>query len=195
MPRPLILLGAGGVGREIAAVLKKHPLKDYSLTGFVDDGIKAGTIINGLTVLGGMSWINDNCNDLGVILALGNPQLRKKFADALEHLPLHYPTVIHPNVSIHEEHTVRIGKGCYIADGCVLTTDITIGDFCFINTACSLQHDTVIESYSVLMPGARITGGAIIGSGVYIAPNCAIAVKCVVEDNSWVTESILNYQR
>ena len=192
MPKNLVIIGAGGVGREIAAVLKKHPLKGYRLTGFIDDGIAAETIVNGLKVLGGISWIKDNSSNLGVILALGNPQARKKIADALQSLPISYPTLIHPNVSVNEEDTVKIGKGCYIADGCILTTDITIADFCFLNTGCTLQHDTLIGSYSVLMPGVRITGGAQIGSSVFINPNCVIITKCIVDDNSIIRKSILN---
>ena len=190
MDRQLVIIGAGGVGREIAAVLKKYPLQDYALVGFIDDGIEPGTVVNNIEVLGGISWIANNHKDLGVVLAFGNSQTRKKIVKALHGFQLHYPTIIHPNVNIHEVDTFKIGKGCYIADGCILTTNIVIGDFCFLNISCTLLHDTSIGDYSVLMPGVRITGGASIGAGVYIAPNCAIATNCVIEDNIIITTSI-----
>ncbi|MHA3787224.1 PglD-related sugar-binding protein [Flavobacterium hauense] len=192
MYKQLVIIGAGGVGREILAVLKKYPLQDYALIGFVDDGVEPGTIINGLKVLGGLSWIKENSTDLGAVIAIGNPSVRKKITEALSDVSLSFPQVIHPNVSIHDEQTVKIGKGSYIADGCILTTDIHIANFCFLNTACSLQHDTVIGDYSVLMPGVRITGGASIGSGVYITANCAITTKCLIEDDSVITTSIIS---
>jgi len=192
MPKQLVIVGAGGVGREIAAVIKKHPLTGYEFVGFIDDGVPAGTLINGYKVLGGTQWIFDNAhNALGVILAFGNPQVRKKVAEKLSAIAVDFPSIIHPGASIHDEDTVVIGKGCYIADACVLTTDITIADFCFINTACTLQHDTTIENYSVLMPGVRITGGAAIGEATYIAPNCVIAITTVIDKNSVIRESVI----
>src|SRR5687768_668046 len=124
MPDKLIIIGAGGVGREVAAVLKRHPLRQHELIGFIDDNIKPGTIINGIEVLGGMLWIKDNYNGLGVIIAIGNPQVRKAIVGSLKEFKISYPTLIHPNVNIHETETVTIGQGCYIADGCILTTDI-----------------------------------------------------------------------
>ena len=191
MPEKLVIIGAGGVGREIAAVLKKHPLPGYDLAGFIDDGLSEGTIIKGYPVLGGIQWVLDNATDLAVILAFGNPQLRKKIVQKLQVVSLVYPTLIHPNVSIHDEESVVIGQGCYIADGCILTTDIIVGDYCFLNTSCTLQHDSKVGTYSVLMPGVRITGGATIGSSVYIAPNCFIATNAVINNDAILNESIL----
>ena len=191
MPKKLVIIGGGGVGREIATVLKKHPLSGYDFTGFIDDGISAGTIIKGYPVLGGIQWVLDNATDLAVILAFGKPQLRKKIIEKLHIVSLEYPTLIHPNVSIHDEVSVVIGKGSYIADGCIITTDVIIGNYCFLNTSCTLQHDSIIGDYSVLMPGVRITGGATIGPSTYIAPNCFIATNIVINEASIVDKSIL----
>jgi len=122
-------------------------------------------------------------------LAIGNPQLRKKIIERLGN-HFSYPTIIHPNVSIHNKDTVSIGQGCYIGDGCIFTTDVIIEDFCFINTGCSLQHDTVIHTNSVLMPGVRITAGATIGRNCFVATNCVITKTIEIEDNTAITESI-----
>ncbi|MFD2601203.1 PglD-related sugar-binding protein [Flavobacterium suzhouense] len=190
MPKKLVIIGAGGVGREIQAVLKKYPLDGYYLFGFIDDGVLAGTIVNGLPVLGGLQCIKDDNEDLAVILAIGNPQVRKKIIDSLSDYSFDFPSLIHPGASIHDNDTVSIGKGCYIADKCVLTVDIMVSDFCFLNTGCFLQHDATIGPYSVLMPGVSITGGAIIGEQVYITSNCSVITKCEIEDNSIIKQSI-----
>jgi len=191
MSKKLVIIGAGGVGREIAAALKCYPIEGYQLIGFIDDGQQAGSIINGLQILGNMQWIIDNDNDLGVIIAIGNPQIREKIVRTLKSTRVTYPVLIGSNVNIHDPERVKIGLGCYIADGCILTTDIVIGDFCFLNTACTLQHDTVVGNYCVLMPGVRITGGATIGNATYISPNCIISSNVVLEDNRIIKESIV----
>lgn len=191
MLKQLVIIGAGGVGREIAAVLKKHPLKGYKLVGFIDDAQPVGTLVNGLSILGSTQWVMDNAVDLGVILAFGNPQVRKKVIEKFQTVTLEYPSLIHPNVSVHDEETVVIGNGCYIADGCILTTNIVVEDFCFLNSCCTLQHDSYISYNCVFMPGVRITGGARIGNNTYIAPNCVIATNTQIESDSFITTSII----
>jgi UDP-3-O-[3-hydroxymyristoyl] glucosamine N-acyltransferase len=137
-----------------------------------------------------LEWLLEQKESYGLLLAIGNPKFRKEILEKLQNSSFHYPTLLHPNVRIHDPETVKIGQGCYIADGCILTTTITIEDFCFLNTSCSLQHDAYIESNSVLMPGVRITGGARIGTGTYIAANCAVSSACMIPAFSIIKESI-----
>lgn len=190
MPNPIVIIGAGGVGREIAATLQNNVFGNFTIKGFIDNAIAPGSIINTLEVLGNLEWFIKEDLDYGVIIGIGNPQARKEILNKLKNCRSHYPTIIHPNVSIHDTETVKIGKGCYIADGCILTTDITIEDFCFINTSCSLQHDTFLESNTILMPGVRITGGAKIGSNTYISANCVITTSCKIPSDSTIKNSI-----
>ena len=189
MSRKIVIIGAGGVGREIAATLMHKDFEDIQVTGFIDDNKQQGTVINNLTVLGDLDWLITASGNYEIVLAIGNPQLRKKIIERLGN-DFSYPTIIHPNVSIHNEGTVNIGYGCYIGDGCIFTTDIIIEDSCFINTGCSLQHDTVIKVNSVLMPGVRITAGATIGRNCFVATNCVISKTIEIEDNTVITESI-----
>ena len=58
MPDSIVIIGSGGVGREIAATLKHpHFTNQYVLEGFIDDGPAAGTIINNLPILGNINWL------------------------------------------------------------------------------------------------------------------------------------------
>jgi sugar O-acyltransferase (sialic acid O-acetyltransferase NeuD family) len=186
--RETVIVGAGGVGREIAAVLASNEFPEIKVSGFVDDGKQPGTSVGRLTVLGGIDWLLRQDN-YSVVIAFGNSQLRKTVVSRLGD-NFHFPTIIHPGARLHDQSSISIGKGCYIADGCILTTDIKIADFCFVNSGCSLQHDTVLEPYCVLMPGVRITGGAKIGEGTYIAANCAISTFITIQENSKIIQSI-----
>lgn len=190
MPSPIFIVGAGGVGREIAATLRKSEFDDFIVKGFIDNNLEPGSIINSLKVSGNIEWLIKEEGNCGVIIAIGNPQVRKEIIEKLKKHNFSYPTIIHPNVSIHDTDTVKIGSGCYIADGCILTTDIIIEDFCFINTSCSLQHDTFVGSNTVIMPGVRITGGAKIGSNTYIYANCVITTPAKIDDDSIIKNSI-----
>ena len=181
----LIIIGAGGLGREILAILK-HPYfkSKYNVIGFVDDGKKIGEIINNIAVLGDVTWLAKEKN-ISVFIAIGDPTLKKKMIERLlTNVELKFPTLIHPNSSIQDIDYCQIGKGSLIGEYCVITTNVIIGDFCLINNNCSLHHDTTIGSYSVIMPGVRITGGAQIGETCYISPNKTITDKRIIKKSS-----------
>jgi sugar O-acyltransferase (sialic acid O-acetyltransferase NeuD family) len=190
MPSPLLIIGAGGVGREIAATLRNSAFSAYRIKGFVDDGLAAGTLVHSLPVVGNLEWLLQQSEPYAVVIAIGNPKIRATILEQLKDCSFEFPAIIHPNVRIHDTDRVHIGPGCYLADGCILTTDITLEAFCFLNTACTLQHDTYVERNSVLMPGVRITGGARIGTGTYIAANCVITTSATVAPHSVITRSI-----
>jgi sugar O-acyltransferase (sialic acid O-acetyltransferase NeuD family) len=178
----IIIVGAGGLGREVLAILK-HPYfkSKYSVIGFVDDGKKVGEIINKKPVLGNIEWLVKEKNT-SVFIAIGDPTIKKKVIKRLLlNLELKFPTLVHPNSSIQDIEYCEIGKGSLIGEYCVLTTNVIIGDFCLINNNCSLHHDTTIGSYSVIMPGVRITGGAQIGETCYISPNKTITDKRIIK--------------
>lgn len=181
MPNTIVIIGSGGVGREIAATLKHlHFVNQYVLEGFIDDGSSAGTIINNLPVLGNIDWLIAQNQFKNVIIAIGNPSVREKIYNRLKDFNFQFPTIIHPSAQIHDHEFCKIGEGSYIAAQVVMTTNVTIEDFCFINTACTLQHDTHIEKNCTLMPGVRITGGATIGHGSYLSANLALTTSVIV---------------
>ena len=175
MSQSVVIIGSGGVGREIAATLKKpYYIHHYILEGFVDDGQPSGTIINAYPVLGNLDWLIQQKKIKKVFIAIGNPLVRIKIIERLNDFHFEFPTIIHPTAQIHDMDFCQIGNGCYIAAQVVLTTNVVIEDFCLINTACTLQHDTYIEKNCTLMPGVRITGGATIGHSTYLSTNLAV---------------------
>lgn len=183
MIKPLVIVGSGGVGREVLACVNKYYLSEYKVVGFIDDGKGVGELINDVPVLGGLDWLIKNGKSNSVIVTIGNPSVRQLIFDKLQDVTLDFPTIIHPKVVIDDDNC-KIGIGCYIAAYVVITTDVSIGDFCFINSHCSLQHDTVVKFNCTLMPGVRITGGATIGKNTYISGNTLIADQRTVENNS-----------
>jgi len=190
MKQKVFILGAGGVGREIAAVLQYTSLKnDFDVAGFIDDGLQANTLINGIQVAGGLDYLLklENAN---VIIALGNPKIRKEIIEKLSGKNFNYPVIIHPNVSFHNPSRISIGKGTFITEGCIITTDVSIGDFCFLNLGVTINHDAVIENNCVLMPGVRICCGINLGTNSFVSANCVLSKAISIPSESWITESI-----
>ena len=181
----IIIVGAGGLGREILANISNTSLSEkYEVIGFVDDALNKDEVVNNKNILGNLNWLM-NQNSISVILAIGNPQIRRKIYNILSvNENIKFPTIIHPTSTIQDIENCTIGKGCFVGQNVILTTNVTIEDFCLLNIGCSLHHDTIIKSFSVIMPGVRITGGATIGEASYLGPNIAIAKKIHIESDS-----------
>jgi acetyltransferase-like isoleucine patch superfamily enzyme len=89
-----------------------------------------------------------------VIIGIGNVSIRQKIIKEIKDLKnLNFPTFIHPKASLYDSDSIQIGKGCYIGESSILTTDINVEDFCFINSNVSIHHDSIIRENCVIMPG------------------------------------------
>lgn len=190
MKQKIYIIGAGGVGREVLAVLQHTSLKnDFEVAGFIDDGVISNTFVNEIKVLGGIDFLLEKEN-VSVIIAIGNPIIRKQILKKLAIKNFEYPTIIHPKVSFHDRSKIFIGKGSFITEGCIITTNVSIGDFCFLNIGVTINHDAVIENNCVLMPGVRITCGVNLGENSFVSANCALSKAILIPSESWITESI-----
>lgn len=184
MTSVIYIIGAGGLGREIAAALLNTELKSrFRLIGFIDDNIKKNTFINDIPVIGNIDWLSQQHN-VNAIIALGNPALRKIIVDKLSNASVDFPTIIHPGARLHSINHINIGKGTYIADGCILTTNISIGRHNLILSGARLSHDTIIADFCTLMPGILISSGATIASNVFIGAGTIIAKLQQITSNT-----------
>ena len=61
MLKDIIIIGAGGVGRETALIIEdiNEVNKEWNLLGFVDDGKEVEQIINGYRVLGNLQYLKE----------------------------------------------------------------------------------------------------------------------------------------
>jgi len=190
MKQKIFIIGAGGVGREILAVLQHTSLKnDFEVAGFIDDGVESGILINGIKVAGGIEYLLKKEN-ASVVIGIGNPKIRRQLINKLSDKNFDYPVIIHPKVSLHDSSRIAVGKGTFITEGCIITTDVSIGDFCFLNIGVTINHDAKIEENCVLMPGVRVTCGVNLGADSFVSANCVLSSPISISSESWITESI-----
>ena len=156
MKQPLVIVGAGGLGKEIACLVSD--LSDFYVQGFYDDGIAQGELVLGkYKVLGNMQSLQEIQSDASVAIAFGNPKIRKKYWDALhENSNIHFPNLVHPTALIMNAERIQWGMGIIVFPLAVLTTDLSIGNNVIIHTGASVHHDVSVGNHSVIMPGARL---------------------------------------
>ena len=177
MMKDIAIFGVGGFGREVLTLIKhiNQSNPTYRMVGFFDDGHEKGEMINGFPVLGKTEELNVWSTDICIAISIGKPETKKKVVEKITNPKVSFPTLIHPNVVIGDPDYVKIGEGCIICAGNMITTNIEIGDFVILNLGCTVGHDTIIKDYAAFMPSCNVSGEVLIEEGVY----CGTGVKII----------------
>ncbi|MGI4875088.1 MAG: acetyltransferase [Janthinobacterium lividum] len=174
--RPLVIVGAGGLGREVLVLLRQLNAAGaaWDVRGFYDDHAPAGPTVAGLPYLGTSADLNATSEPLAVVVAMGHGATRAAVVARLTSRQLSFPALVHPGVALAPEQRIALGEGCIIQQGCILTCDIVLGRFVLLNLGCTVGHDAVLEEFCSLMPHANVGGGAHLGARSYLGTNATV---------------------
>ena len=174
--KDLIIIGAGGFGREVAwaveRINKNSPT--WSLLGFLDgDKALKNTTINGYPVLGNEDDLKKYPGAYCVI-AVGSARTREKIVSRIkgENPDIRFGTIIDPSVEMSEY--VTIGEGTIICAHTIITVNVTIGSHVIINLDCTVGHDAVLQDFVTCYPSANISGMSEIGHAVELGTGMQI---------------------
>jgi len=156
MPKDLVIVGANGLGREVAWYISvsEHCKDRFNMLGYIDDDAALlGQNLNGYSVLGGTPWLMARRDEICAVICIPDADNRKNTCERLKTNPaITFPTIISTGIKLAD--TVRIGDGCILCPGALLTVNINIGDFVIVNSGCTISHDAVITDFANLYPGA-----------------------------------------
>jgi sugar O-acyltransferase (sialic acid O-acetyltransferase NeuD family) len=174
---PLIIIGAGGHGAEVAAYASDLGIP---IAGAIDDGRSAGPW-HLCEVIGGLSALPAFCQQhpaLGYITAFGNNVLRQSIVQritALDISGLVPATIRHSSVWTGAD--VTVGPGTLLAPGVIITTRVRVGAHCILNVKASISHDCVIGDWCNINPGATLCGNVTVGEGAFIGAGAIVREK------------------
>lgn len=179
--QPIAILGSGGFAREVVTIIHAINAKSptYDLMGYIDNRLPKGTLINGLPIIGSDDEINKTSTPISIVTAFGEPDLKEKVYRKYTNPLISFPTIIHPTVILGDASSIKLGKGCIICAGCILTTNIEIKDFVTLNLSCTVGHDVTIGNFSSFMPSCNISGEVNLDKKVY----CGTGVKIINQIN------------
>lgn len=173
---PLVIVGAGGMGRETAVLLRQlnDACPTWDLRGFYDDRPPATPAVAGLPYLGTVADLNASPAPMAVVVAVGGSAGRAAVVARLTSPTLSFPTIVHPSVAMQPYQNITLGAGCVIQQGVKLMTDVTLGRFVFVNAGSILGHDAVLEDFCSLMGHVDVSGGAYLETGVYMGTKATV---------------------
>jgi sugar O-acyltransferase (sialic acid O-acetyltransferase NeuD family) len=161
-PRRLLIIGAGGFGRELESWLDRipEPARDWRIHGYLDDdpGALEG-YPSEYTVVGDLDRYEFAASDL-VILGIANPDTKRAIVERLKGR-VDFFTFVPPDALIGKG--VRFGRGVVVGMDCMFTTNVDVGDFATVNSHSSVAHDVRIGAYASLMGNVSVSGNCKIG--------------------------------
>jgi len=190
MSRQLVIIGCGGFGREVFALVKAliRAGEEWEVRGFVDDRPSVADLGRaadlGAKVIGTGWELALDGESIAAVIAVGSPATRAAIAEHLRSSRLEYPVLVHPDATIGT--AVRLGPGTVVAAGARLSTNILVGRHVHIDQNAAVGHDSRLGDFSRLNPQACVSGAVIIGTGALVGANATILQGLSIGDGATV---------
>ena len=213
----LIIIGAGGFGREVLMMAVDSPCNgtDWVIKGFLDN---RPNILDGFTqdankvayamdyseekraryrrdypILGDPLIYEPQEGDV-FLCALGDPAQRRKYVEPLLAKGAKFVRLVHPLAAVSAFASVGLGSiiGAYVS----LSPDCHIGQHVTVSYGAVLGQDTKVADWADIGTHCLISGNVKIGSaarvysGAIVTPKAHIGEKAVVSAGSVVFKSV-----
>jgi sugar O-acyltransferase (sialic acid O-acetyltransferase NeuD family) len=160
----IIIVGAGGLGREVAAGIRRYNLP-FEILGHVDDDKKGPHIL-------GRIIDHDPEPDTSYITCFGEGLSRYRVREALSEKGARFTKIVSPTVQAVTPLENLIN--CLIVGSCSISNDTTFGSDILIQTLAVLGHDVILGN------GVTISAHAFIGGNAVLEDLCTIHPHAVV---------------
>ncbi len=185
--RKIIIVGAGGLGREIMQWVKDfnfaYPNRALYIKGFIDDNIKS---LDGYDceydIIGNIQDWKPNSDEV-FACAFHDPAEKERAVSLLKSKGAVFETIIHPSAVVCENS--RIGEGFIAYPNCYVSVNVKIGDFVTI-MASAIGYDAQIGDYTTICSECGISGKIKIGKSVFVGNNAVILTTRNIGDFSHI---------
>lgn len=179
MTRDLVIVGAGGLAREVAWLIEDvnrcSPEAPWNILGFVEaTGSRVAELNGRYPILGDDRYLTDRQTRVDAVIAMGDPAKVQSVSERLRECDhITFPNVIHPSV-IWDRSSVSLGEGNVISAFTLLTTDVSLGSFNIVNPQCSIAHDVTMGDCCVLNYAVKISGGVVVEDGCLLGTGACV---------------------
>lgn len=179
MSTSIVVVGAGGFGRETVDVLEAAneaaggagAAEPWRLLGVLDDSPSATNLQRladrSIPFLGSVDdFLREPHPDTAYVVGIGATAVRRRIAERCDAAGLTAATLVHPSATLGTR--VSIGPGSVLCAGARITTNIDLGRHVHVNPNVTIGHDTIIEDYVSLNPSSSVSGDCVLETGVLV---------------------------
>jgi sugar O-acyltransferase (sialic acid O-acetyltransferase NeuD family) len=180
MKHRLLIVGAGGFGREVLAWALAIPpaARDWDVAGFLDANPAA---LDGFPcdcpILGDPSTYAPGPEDR-LLPAVADPSTKLRICRGLKARGGRFATLVHPAAIVGP--ACRIGEGCVLCPRVTLTTNVTLGNFVTVNAYSGFGHDAVVGDGCTISSHVDVTGAVRLGEGVLLGSHATVLPRVEV---------------
>lgn len=168
--KDLVICGAGGLGREIADLIKRDYADTWNLIGFVDPNPNLPADIDGIPLLP-ENYLESH--ETAVVIGIASPERKRALWHKLAKSPkLYFPNIISKKASIATK--MPLACGIVIQDFCLVSVNVILEDLVFLNTCVTLGHDVHIGQACSIMPQCAVSGFVKVGCETFIGAHSFI---------------------
>lgn len=174
MAEPIVVVGAGGFGREVLDVIDAINSESdgdvWHVRGVVDDAPDPANLDRlakrDVDFLGGtdvpLSWREP----VSYVIGIGSPEIRCRLSERYDNAGWRAATLVHPSATMGFD--VQVGSGSVICAGVRLTTSIRIGRHVHLNPNVTVGHDTTLGDHVSMNPASSVSGDCVVETKVLI---------------------------
>lgn len=190
---PLVVIGAGGFGREaldvVEAINRDTAGIRYDVLGVIDDrptpvALQRLAARNYIHLGSIQEWLD--CHTAAAyVIAVGNPIIRAALSSLMQtRADLVATALIHPNAVLGS--SVQVGAGTVICAGAQISTNVTLKSHVHINPGAIVGHDSSIGDFVSINPGAVVSGGVAVGHQTLIGAGAVVLQELIIGEKSTI---------
>jgi carbamoyl-phosphate synthase large subunit len=184
--RQLIIVGAGGFGREIYSWAKQSAGygREWVLKGFIDDNpaALAGKGV-ALPILGTYRDYSPAEGDV-FVCAFGQPNLRRACHESITARGGEFITLVHATAVVADGAV--LGKGVIVCPHALISAQARVEDGCAVYYHSTIDHDAVVGRWCQISAHCDVTGGAVLGQEVFLGSHASVLPGIRVGDGAVV---------
>ena len=193
--KELVIIGAGGFGREIynTAMECEEYGSSYTIKGFIDNLYEKMEYTGYPPILGRIDDYIPQENDV-FVCALGDVKWKKRYVQMILDKGGKFITLIHKTAYISKN--VKIGQGCLILADTRIQCDAKVGDYVTIQPKAIIGHDVVIEDWCMINAFADCGGASYLEEGAtlhthsFIMPTKRVGANAVIGACSFAVRNV-----
>lgn len=179
--KKLLIVGAGGFGREMHAWCRQHPDhgRAWAFEAFLDDNPEALAAFGSFAPVRPLATHRPSPDEV-FVCGLGLPDVKQRLVRPLLERGASFLTFVHPSAILGVR--VVLGRGVVLCPGAVLSADIALGEFAMVNLNSTVGHDARIGAWSTLSAQCDVTGHVRLGDRVFMGSKSTVIPRRVIAD-------------